>query len=115
MTNQYKSQPTPYTIFAQPVMLGDRSPRLDSILLTASRTGATDKPWATTCDQLIWDLSRIVGKATARELIACLRAGQDVNLSGTYTPYQLIQLGYRSKNDVRHHASMRTKSPANQP
>jgi hypothetical protein len=97
MTNQYSSHTVAYTIFAQPVMLGDRSPKLDSILLTASRTGATDKPWATTCDQLTWDLSRIIGKATTRELIACLRAGQDVNLPGTYTPYQLIQLGYRSK------------------
>jgi hypothetical protein len=97
MTNQYTARPVAYTILAQPVMLGERSPKLDSILLTASRNGATNKRWSIACEPLIWDLSRIIGTNPTRELIACLRAGQNVNLPGTYTPFQLIQLGYRSK------------------
>jgi hypothetical protein len=76
-------------------VLGSPYAKVDSITPTAARIDAAAKRWTVTCDFLCERLNRILGKATTAELIECLRVGQIINLPGTYTVYQLVQLGYR--------------------
>ena len=102
MSNQFTNVIS-YRILAQPVMLGGSDAQVGSIALTATRTDAPVKRWTATCDFLCERLSSILGKATTTELIECLRAGQIMSLPGTYSVYQVVQLGFR-KTAVKHFA-----------
>jgi hypothetical protein len=94
MSNQFTNVLS-YRVLAQPVMLPDSDERISSISLTATRTDAPVKRWTVTSDFLYESLSKIIGKATTAELIECLRVGQIMSLPGTYTVYQLVQMGFR--------------------
>jgi hypothetical protein len=94
MNNQFTNVIS-YRILAQPVILPGQDAQIGSIALTVARMDAPVKRWAVTFDFLCEHLSSILGKATTAELIECLRVGQIMTLPGTYTVYQLVQLGFR--------------------
>src|ERR1700678_447350 len=89
---------TTYQILAEPVTFSTASSStVESVRLTASSWGATATEWSISCEQFNSSLTRIIGKATAAEVLECLRAGQVMRLPGTYYSYELVRLGYRKR------------------
>ena len=89
-----------YQIMAKAVISSSGSiPKLESVQLTASNSGGTVTQWSISCEQLTPSLTRIIGKATAAEVLECLKRGQIMRLPGTYTSYEVISLGYRKRSE----------------
>jgi hypothetical protein len=89
---------TAYQILAEPVTFSTASiPKVETVRLTASSWGATATQWSISFEQLSSSLTRIIGKATAAEVLECLRVGQVMRLPGTYNSYELVRLGYRKR------------------
>ncbi len=92
---------TIYQILAKPIISPPGSlSKVESVQLFASSSGVMAAQWSIACEQLASDLTRILGKASAAEVLECIHMGQILRLPGTYTSFELIRLGYR-KSFVR--------------
>ena len=84
-----------HRILAEPEMSASSVSKFMSIRLTAICPDATPKIWIISFEQLGATLTKILGKATAAELLECLRVGQIMTFPGTYNTYEIAKLGYR--------------------
>ena len=70
------------------------------VTLLADRSDGTHKSWQIENSQLLSALSCLMGTALARVACADLEAGRSTNLPGTYSPSELVELGFRTLSNA---------------